>query len=51
MDSHDLQRKSVSMYTYVWIALCTFGLSYLTTVLVVHWDTVNMLIYESSLAK
>jgi len=51
MDSHDLQRKSVPMYAYVWIAFCAFGLSYLTTIFVVHWDTVNTLIYESSLAK
>lgn len=40
--------KSVN---YSLIAVCFFGLSYLATLLVVHWETANTLLYESSLAK
>lgn len=36
---------------YALLAFCAFGVAYLATILVVHWDTVNTLIYESSLAK
>lgn len=36
---------------YVLVGVCAFGLSSLTTILVRHWNTVNALIYESSLAK
>jgi len=36
---------------YFLVGICAFGLSTLTTILVRHWDTVNLLIYESSLAK
>ncbi len=33
------------------VGICPFGLSFLATVLFNNWDTVNSLIYESSLAK
>jgi len=36
---------------YALFAFILFGIAYLSTILVVHWDIVNALIYESSLAK
>jgi len=36
---------------YCIVGFCFFGLSFLATLLVVHWDTASTLIYESSLAK
>jgi len=36
---------------YIIVGFVAFGLSMLTTILIRHWDTVNTLIYESSLAK
>jgi len=33
------------------IAFCAFLIAYLTTILIVRWDTVNALLYESSLVR
>jgi len=44
-------QQSTPWVQYSIVALCAFGLSYLTTILFTNWDTVNTLIYESSLAK
>lgn len=59
MHAHDTntrrQGKTVSHFgrvvLYTVIGFCFFGMSYLATLLFTHWDTVNSLIYESSLAK
>ena len=40
-----------SWVSYLIVGFCAFGLSTLATILFRHWDTVNTLIYESSLVK
>ena len=47
----DRQQKPFSSVQYLIVGFCLFGLSTLATILVRHWDTVNTLIYESSLVK
>lgn len=48
---NDKPQNAIPWMQYTIIGFTAFGLSILTTVLVTHWDTVNTLIYESSLAK
>ena len=47
----DQSQKLIPWVPYAMVGIWLFGLSFLTTVLVNNWDTVNTLIYESSLAK
>jgi len=49
MESHNTQQSR--LVPYLIMGFCLFVLSYLATVLFVHRDTVNTLIFESSLAK
>jgi len=55
-DNHDNQIATPRPAKTPWvqygiIAFCLFGLSLLATLLVTNWNTVNALIYESSLVK
>ena len=47
----DQSQKPIPRVSYALVGICLFGLSFLATVLFNNWDTVNSLIYESSLAK
>jgi len=46
-----IRQNSTPWVQYALVGICAFGLSTLATILFKNWDTVNTLIYESSLAK
>ena len=51
MNTYRRRLKPNSLIGYAFYAFGVFGFAYLSTILVVHWDIVNTLIFESSLAK